>query len=48
MKTVRNLVISLVVLSLLPLASACSGGSRSITAFAGSASQPVLQEEDRH
>ncbi len=44
MKTLRNLVITLVVLSLLPLATACSGGTKSITVFAGSASQPVLQE----
>ena len=44
MKTLRNVVITLVVLSLLPLATACSGGSKSVTVFAGSASQPVLQE----
>ncbi len=44
MRTVRNLIIVLVVLSLLPLTAACSGGGTSITAFVGSASQPVMQE----
>jgi molybdate transport system substrate-binding protein len=45
MKTVRNLVLVAALLSLLPLAAGCSGGgNKSITAFVGSASQPVMQE----
>ncbi len=45
MKTLRTCVIVLALLSLVPLAAGCSGGGNaSITAFVGSASQPVMQE----
>jgi molybdate transport system substrate-binding protein len=44
-KTVRMLVIVVMLLSLLPLAAGCSGGGgKSITAFVGSASKPAMEE----